>query len=353
MNHKSSIAVRQCPSEERFAFAQRLVSDCLEGREIMLKTSMDVLTQFPVRKTRRQKQAFRDAVQAYAESLGYPCQIERRSLSCQNLILGDPENARYLVTAHYDTCAKMLLPNMITPCNLWIYLAYQLLLIAAIGAAAVAAGVLAGVILGKDAVQITSLSVYWGLLLLLILGPANHSNANDNTSGVVTLLEIARTMPENQRHKVCFVLFDLEEAGLVGSSYYRKKHRRATEHQIVLNLDCVGDGDYLMMFPTKRLRKDRKKLTSLYKACGYFGKKSLLVHEKGKAVYPSDQMRFPYGVGICALRKRRKTLYMSRIHTKRDTILEETNVNILRAALTTFICRDEVNEERNMKHETL
>ena len=157
------------------------------------------------------------------------------------------------------------------------------------------------------------------------------------------MLEIARTLPENQRHKVCFVLFDLEEAGLIGSASYRKKHKKATDRQLVLNLDCVGDGDHLMMFPTKKLRRNRKKLTSLYRACGYFGKKSLLVHEKGAAVYPSDQKQFPYGVGICALRKGKKLLYMSRIHTKKDTMLEETNVNILRAALTTFICRDEVN----------
>ena len=42
------------------------------------------------------------------------------------------------------------------------------------------------------------------------------------------------------------------------------------------------------------------------------------------------------------MRKKKKILWMSRIHTKQDTILEQTNVNILRAALTTFICRDAV-----------
>ena len=177
----------------------------------------------------------------------------------------------------------------------------------------------------------------------MILGPANKTNANDNTSGVVTVLEIAKTLPENQRHKVCFVLFDLEEAGIIGSSSYRKKHKRASDDQLILNLDCVGDGDHLMMFPTKKLRKDQRKMSSLYRACGYFGEKSLLLHEKGASIYPSDQKHFPYGVAICALRKYKKFFYMSRIHTPKDTILEETNVNILRAALTTFICCDEVN----------
>jgi len=327
----------------------------------VLTNPMDVLTMFPVRKTKSQKQTFRDGICDYAEKLGYPVTVEQGSFGAQNVILGNPEKAKFLVTAHYDTCARMLLPNFITPCNVPVYLVYQigLIFLIAVGAlvlSVIEAAALAAIVvfLGNhlgDAwilfvgLVAPSLIIFNSLLLvlMLILGPANRENANDNTSGVVTLLEIARTMPENQRHKVCFVLFDLEEAGLIGSASYRKKHKKASDSQIVLNLDCVGDGDHLRMFPTKQLRKDRKKLTSLYKACGYFGEKSLLVHEKGAFIYPSDQKRFPYGVGICALRKKKKILYMSRIHTKKDTVLEETNVNILRAALTTFICCDEVN----------
>ena len=98
--------------------------------------------------------------------------------------------------------------------------------------------------------------------------------------------------------------------------------------------------EHVDLFRTKKLKKDRKRLTSLYKACGYFGEKSILLHEKGFAFYPSDQANFPAGVGICALRRRKKLLYLDRIHTKKDTILERTNVNLLRAALITYICRD-------------
>lgn len=307
----------------------------------MLTNPMGVLRTYPVRKTKKQKQAFRDAVEAYASSAGYPCRVERGSFGCRNLILGDPESARYLVTAHYDTCARLPFPNFITPCNFLPFLGYQLLVVVLLLFTAFAVGVLAG--FAASSVDIGSAVGYlsiWVLLGLMFAGPANPSNANDNTSGVVTLLEIARTLPENQRHKVCFVLFDLEEAGLLGSASYRKAHRKATDSQLVLNLDCVGDGDHIRLFPTHRLKKDRKKLTSLYLACGYFGKKDVLVHEKGFSVYPSDQANFPWGVGICALRKGKAGLYLSRIHTRRDTVLEETNVNILRAALTTFLCRD-------------
>ena len=308
----------------------------------MIQNPMDVLHQFPVRKTKKQKQEFRDAVCTYARELGYECSVERRNLSCQNVLFGDPEKANYLVTAHYDTCAALPVPNFLIPCNLAVFILQQLVLWCGIILVSAFLGAVAGLVLGETAVPVVCCVILFGIIALMLLGPANKSNANDNTSGVVTLLEILRTMPENQRDKVCFVLFDQEEAGLIGSSFYRSQHRKASDHQIVLNLDCVGDGDHLMMFPTKKLKKDRKKLTSLYRACGYFGKKSLVVHEKGFAIYPSDQMVFPYGVGICALRKSKFGLYVGKIHTSKDTVLEETNVNILRAALTSFICCDAV-----------
>lgn len=142
-------------------------------------------------------------------------------------------------------------------------------------------GALAGLLAGSfDVGYYVWFLCVWAVIALVMIGPANKHNANDNTSGVVTLLEIARSLPESQRGKVCFVLFDLEEAGLIGSAAYRKAHKKASDSQLVLNLDCVGDGDHIRFFPTKKLKKDRKKLTSLYKACGYFGKKDVLVHER-------------------------------------------------------------------------
>lgn len=307
----------------------------------MIETPMDVFRDFPVRKTKKQKQAFREAVQSYAEQLGYPCTVESGSLGSRNLVIGNPEQADYLVTAHYDTCARLPIPNFLTPCNFWLFLLWQVVLTLLILGICILMGLGVGFLTGSGAIgSWCGYLMIWVILALMLIGPANPSNANDNTSGVVTLLEIAKSMPGNQRKKVCFVLFDLEEAGLIGSASYRKAHKSQTDRQMVLNLDCVGDGDYLTLFPTKRLKKDRKRLKSLYKACGYFGKKSILVHEQGFSFYPSDQANFPWGVGICALNKRGKTLYLSRIHSKKDTILERTNVNLLRAALITYICRD-------------
>ena len=308
----------------------------------MINVPMDIDRLYPVRKTKKQKQAFRDDVTQYLASFGYDCAAEKGAMGAQNLVIGDPENVKYLVTAHYDTPASIGIPNFITPSNFLCFLIYQLLVVGVFFLIALLIGV--GVSFLTENRQIIFWSAYiayFGALLLMMFGPANRHNSNDNTSGVVSVLEVARTLPENLRNKVCFVLFDLEEAGLVGSASYRKTHKQATDRQIVLNLDCVGDGDEIVFFPTAKLRKDEGKMNWLARVYGKLAPKSIAQRKKGFAYYPSDQGNFPFGVGICALRRNKVVgLYMNRIHTSRDTILEETNVNILRAALTTLISSD-------------
>ena len=106
---------------------------------------------------------------------------------------------------------------------------------------------------------------------------------------------------------------------------------------MVLNLDCVGEGDEIYLFPTSKLKKNQKKLADLEKITGNFGRKTVTVRKQGFSIYPSDQAHFPYGVGICALNRGKLGLYLSKIHTPKDTVLDETNVNILRAAIITMI----------------
>lgn len=303
-----------------------------------MNTPMDVVKNYPVRKSKKQKQAFRTDVTQWLQNLGYPVCEEEGSFHSCNLVIGDPQRARYLVTAHYDTCARLPFPNLITPCNFWTFLLYQIFIFLMLMLPALAVGGLVGYLLHSfDIGYFLFVVLLWAAIVLMLIGPANSSNVNDNTSGVVTLLEIARSIPELHRKNVCFVLFDLEEAGLIGSASYKKKHKREIPNQLVLNLDCVGEGDDIYFFPTAKLKKSKERLAPLQKLAGGYGKKSIAVRTKGFSIYPSDQSNFPYGVGICALKRGWAGLYLSRIHTPRDTVLDETNVNILRAALTTLI----------------
>ncbi len=307
----------------------------------MIEKPMDIAGLFPVRKTGKQKKAFREEIIAYANALGYECKTEKVSLGGQNVIIGNPETARHLITAHYDTCAALPVPNFITPCNFWLYLLYQIAISAVFLAVLFAVSYGMWLITGSEAVHMaTYLIVCFAMMYLMLYGPANKHNANDNTSGVVTVLEIAGALPEQYRDKVCFVLFDLEEAGLVGSSAYRTAHKKETNGQIVWNFDCVGDGDELMFFPARKVKKNPGVMGLLELCHGTQGNKNVSVRKKFY-FYPSDQSNFPGGIGICAMRRGKYALYVDKIHTRKDRVLETENVNILRDTMLRVIAADE------------
>ena len=157
-------------------------------------------------------------------------------------------------------------------------------------------------------------------------------------SGVTVWLEILRTFPENQRYRVCFLLSE-SRAGI--SAYYKKY---GNSGKLLIYLDHVGDGRHMRIYPSRKLAADRVLLTSLYRACGYFGSRDLLVEEGKKPFFLHACTDFPYCVTICALQKRKKRFLYPR--KTKDTALDTTNVNILRAALTTYLCCSEVNLER-------
>lgn len=300
---------------------------------------IDVLQEFPVRKNKIQKQQFRQAILSYAEGLGYSCKIEKGSFGVHNILIGDPDRATYLVTAHYDTCAALPFPNLITPCNLGAFLLWQLLLVVVL---CVPVGIIGGII-GYISNEVM-IGIYCAYLLLIaeviwmLVGPANRFNANDNTSGVVTVLETAAALPVELREQVCFVLFDLEEAGLLGSSSYRQTHRNTTAKQIVLNIDCVGEGNEILLFPTKKLKKNDTRVAKLKELCFSSHNKSIKICDKGFSIYPSDQSSFPFGLGIAAFcRSKFFGLYLAKIHTRKDRVLDEKNVALVRDYLLRVI----------------
>ena len=71
-----------------------------------------------------------------------------------------------------------------------------------------------------------------------------HNGADDNASGTVALLEIARRLraePAGSQRAVLFVAFSGEELGLLGSTYYVKHPvRPLASTYAMLNLDMVG-----------------------------------------------------------------------------------------------------------------
>lgn len=306
----------------------------------MITKPMDILAQFPVRKSKKQKAVFRQEVETFARNRGYDVKIENGTFGAHNIVIGNPDTAKYLVTAHYDTPASIGIPNFITPCNVLTFLLYQFLVVGLLLAIAFGCGFAVNHFTGSSNLSLyVGYFVYMGILVLMMFGPANKHNANDNTSGVVTVLELLSTLPEDKQDTVCFVLFDLEEAGLIGSASFRKAHKTATDRQLVINLDCVGDGDHLVMFPNPKLRKNPEKMVLLDRLCRTEGHKTLQLHQKGFAYCPSDHKNFPNSAGVMAFHNKKGIgLYCGRIHTYRDTILDQKNVYFLTDALLALIC---------------
>ena len=299
----------------------------------MTEAAKTVLTAYEVRKTKGQKEAFRAFLCRELGKLGYEPRVEsgRSLVTSHNVVAGDPEKARVLLTAHYDTCAVLPFPNFITPRNLPVFLLYQLAVAAVIFILAIAVEV--ALIMAFDPPLWAALLAMYAALAFciwwMLAGKANRHTANDNTSGVIALLEMAAALPPEDRDGVCFVWFDNEELGLFGSSAFAAAHRRVRADTLTLNFDCVGDGDYLQFFPSGVVKKDSETMALLESAFLSEGKKVVEV-VRGLGLYPSDQARFRRGVGVAALKKAPLIgYYMDRIHTRRDTVLEEDNVQLL------------------------
>ena len=306
----------------------------------MTNTAREVLQRWEIRKSKKQKEAFRQWLCQQLREAGYAPQVEKaRGLwESNNVVVGDPDKAKTLLTAHYDTCAVLPFPNFITPRSLFWYLVYQILIVvvffalvfvvtflAMLGAefllGDVDAAVVMGMVLGYAALIF---DIWW-----MLDGKANRHTANDNTSGVMTLLEIALALPKELRDEVCFVWFDNEERGLLGSGAFAKKHKAAKSNALVVNFDCVSDGDSIQFFPSKKVKKTET-IAALREAYVGTEEKTVKVVESF-GFYPSDQAAFTYGVGVCALKKSKLFgWYMDRIHTKRDTVLDEKNIDLLR-----------------------
>ena len=301
----------------------------------MTETARTVLDKFQIRKTKKQKTAFLDFAKQKTEELGYSCIIEKESFGVRNLVVGDVDKAKAVFTAHYDTCPVLPFPNFITPKNFAIYLAYQFAIIFPIFLLEFLIGFVIGFATaflpdGFPADSVAFLVSYAFLILVLFLllgGPANKHTANDNTSGVNTLFEIMEQLPEEDRHKAAFVFFDLEESGLIGSSLFASRHKKAMKDKLLINFDCVSDGNNIIFALKKKAKKYAPILEEAFQSNEQY---SVEVLSKG-VFYPSDQASFNMGVGVAALKKTKKLniLYMDKIHTKHDTVYQDENITFL------------------------
>lgn len=292
----------------------------------MTETTKTIFEKYQVRKTKKQKTDFINYIKTIITQAGYEFNIEKGLFGARNIIIGNPDKAKVIYTAHYDTCAVLPFPNFITPKNFIIYFFYQMTLILAISIILFALMIILYLLNVPYVPQILDI-ILWFFIAFLLFGPANKHTANDNTSGVTVILDTINAMPPDLCENVAFILFDLEEAGLWGSLSFRLRHNKMLKNKLVLNFDCVSDGNNILIAVKRKAKCYIPIIKEAFKSNNEF---TVEVSSKG-IFYPSDQALFHYGVAVAALKRTKllNILYMNRIHTKHDTVYREENIEFL------------------------
>ena len=303
---------------------------------------------FPIRKSRKQKDAFRTWFITWAQEQGYAAEATKPKglFGSSNVVVGDPETAQVVFTGHFDTPAVMPVPNFITPRNVLVYILYQVVMLPVMLAPGILIGAGAGWLGGYVSEEVgflcgyfTTMALMIVMVCLLMFGPANKHNVNDNTSGVAAVMELMTRLPVEQRSKAAFILFDNEEKGLVGSAAYASAHKAVKKEKLLINMDCVGDGEHMLFFANKRTRK-LPEFPWLVEAMEGATGRNFLMNDMEKCVYPSDQSNYRYGIAVCACNKMKVLgYYCDKIHTKKDTVCEQANLDFLAEGLSAFVAR--------------
>ncbi len=290
----------------------------------MNEISKDILEKYQIRKTKKQKTEFIEFMKSRYPEL----KVEKGGFfKNRNIVIGDVESAKAVLTAHYDTCAVLPFPNFIMPKDVLISVLYSVLIVLPM---IVTAGTLSAFVgwltkspeLGKLACFVA----FFSFLAMMFFGKPNKHTVNDNTSGVITLCELMNMLSKEEKSKFAFVFFDNEENGLLGSAWFNKVHKEVMKDKLLINYDCVSDGNNIMFFPSKAARKEFAIL--LKEAFSGVKSKNIFV-ATGAVYYPSDQVNFGKSIGVAAFNRCALGLYLGRIHTSKDTVMDERNIEVI------------------------
>ena len=106
---------------------------------------------------------------------------------------------------------------------------------------------------------------------------------------------------------------------------------------MIVNLDCVGDGEHILLASSKQAR-ELAAYTALPQGMeAQFGRE-LHIFPLEKCVYNSDQKSFKAGSAICACSIRKGIgFYCDKIHTNKDTVCAQVNLDFIAGGLSAFV----------------
>ena len=298
----------------------------------------DVCVTHGSRMHRKDKKRFREYLINQAKSMGYQVSEEKGAFGT-NVVVGNPDNATTVCTAHYDTpprLPKFVVKHMI----LSSFVLFPMIIL--------------GVSIGLPQLLINKISTFAFDIFYLALnivqsavlvgcvaylmgcfGGANKNNYNDNSSGCITLLKLMKkyeNAPKNVKEKVSFVFFDNEEKGLLGSKMFSNKHKKYLKNQTFMNFDCVGRGNqFNMYYYGKEKTPIVKEIENLQMEKGYKAKAI-----KSTMMSMSDHLSFKKYNHICFLsvdQNNNKSIY-TQIHSSNDTKIDAENIDVLCNTIT-------------------
>lgn len=303
----------------------------------MTSLSELIFSQYQIRKTGKQKTEFIELLKRELPDI--PITIEESSIvHSRNIIVGDLEKAKFILAAHYDTQPVLPFPNFLTPKNKILYIMYAALVgIVFFCITLLIMGLSHFVFKNAELSSLIARAVLGIMLMLMMFGPANKHTANDNTSGVITLIEALHD--PDIASKAAFVFFDNEELGLLGSSFFNKKHKEMMKDKLLINFDCVSDGDHIMIILSKIAKE--KYLSHFEHAFVSNDTKQILITDSSSTLYPSDQASFKCSCGVAAFNRNKLFgYYIDKIHTPKDTVFDKQNIHLILACLKSFSTLD-------------
>ncbi len=290
---------------------------------------------YPVRRTKKEKENFRNYVLEEVTKYHKTAEVEKLKNN-YNVVIGDIEKAKVVFTAHYDTPATSIIPNLMMPRNLVLGYLYHFSypLVLAIISIFISKLICEWLNLIPELWVLLYLVLYLGLFLLCMMTFKNKQNKNDNTSGVSTILSI---VSKGNTDNVAFVLFDNEEKGLLGSKTFSKAHKEIFKNKLVINLDCVGVGNNVLLISKDEATKT-KEHQILQETVVSNKEYNVLYYPMKGSMGNSDHKNFNCGVGVMTCYKGPNIgYYASRIHTNKDTIAETRNIEFISQGLSEFI----------------
>ena len=291
----------------------------------------ELISNHPIRRKQRDKDLFIDYIEKEAKNLNYEVIVDKKA-EHKNIIIGNVKTAEVIFTAHYDTPPKSIIPNLMLPRNPKIAKMYSIGFFTVLALLALLVSyVICNIFeLKREVFAIIYLVLYFASTYLLFRLFDNKNNYNDNTSGVATVLELMKITSNDINKKTAFILFDNEENGMKGSKYLVKENPNIN-NKIIINLDCVGNGNNFIFickdkaFDSVVLNKFKNYLLNLGEDKNY----KYLFYGMNGSFSNSDYKSFDKGIGVMACIKGKGKIikyFTPRIHTKKDTVVTDDNI---------------------------